>query len=273
MHEIYLAYRVAADLSSFFILARDLVWYRLIDILRRPQSNKERVIRLRGGTTLRYRLNIGDIFSLKEVWLYQIYRCPMPGSCTSIVDLGANIGLASVWLAKTYGCTELIAVEPVPANATLAESNLVANGVRGSVLRMAVGPQSCQGFFSESDRSNLGSVARTGTPIAVAAMEDVFANLHHRGWVDLVKIDIEGAEEDVLSRNLAWLDRVRALLVEFHSEAVRAQAVERLEAMGFQHDSFRTAIGFHYGIDFFVRTTYAAPPPATQIPLSSSVHQ
>jgi methyltransferase FkbM-like protein len=37
--------------------------------------------------------------------------------------------------------------------------------------------------------------------------------------VDILKVDIEGAEVQLFSGNLDWLERVRALLIEFHDES------------------------------------------------------
>ena len=77
------------------------------------------MLRLRGGVTITYRFNKGDIWSVREVWLFECYRPPFEIAIDHVLDLGANIGLTSLWLAKRYGCGRIIAVEPSAANARL----------------------------------------------------------------------------------------------------------------------------------------------------------
>src|SRR5437870_1905392 len=99
--EIIRAAKVTADLRSWARVATDLLLARrpLIDLIPRNWINKERSIRLRGGIKLTYRLNKGDIWSLREVWLFDCYRFPADIHPEYVLDLGANIGMTSVWLA------------------------------------------------------------------------------------------------------------------------------------------------------------------------------
>jgi FkbM family methyltransferase len=133
------AARRAADTRSFLRLTTDFLLYHPMKLLHPPGMNCERRIRLRGSVEITYRLNRGDIWALHEVWIREIYRVPLKQNIAIIVDLGANIGLTALWLATHYGCNQLIAVEPVRANAELARRNLEQNGVCVEVIEAAVG--------------------------------------------------------------------------------------------------------------------------------------
>jgi tRNA1(Val) A37 N6-methylase TrmN6 len=67
-----------------------------------------------------YRLNKGDLHSIREVWFEEAYRLPFEDPSGTLLDLGANIGLTGVWLAKRYAIERVIAVEPDCDNAMLA---------------------------------------------------------------------------------------------------------------------------------------------------------
>jgi hypothetical protein len=72
---------------------------RLARLVPLPGRNRERRIRVRGGIELNYRLNRGDMQSIREVWMDECYRLPFELAPGRLIDLGANIGLTSLWFA------------------------------------------------------------------------------------------------------------------------------------------------------------------------------
>src|SRR4051794_22115217 len=122
-HELRGGFELTADVPSFLRFASDVFLSRLIGRVPLPNSNRDRAIRVRGGIELHYRLNRGDLQSIREVWIDEVYRLPFDVTPEVLVDLGANIGLTSLWLARRYGCRTVIAVEPSPDNARLARLN------------------------------------------------------------------------------------------------------------------------------------------------------
>ncbi|MDP2710954.1 MAG: FkbM family methyltransferase [Solirubrobacteraceae bacterium] len=153
----------------------------------------------------------------------------------TIVDLGANIGLTSVYLASHYGSECLVAVEPVPANAALARQNLALNGIAGEVIEGVVGPPEGTAYFHDAVHSNVGHLAHHGRAVKSFGIRSVFAHLGVDA-VDLLKVDIEGAEDALLDGDRSWLDQVRALIIEIHTHTVDdLQIVRILESEGFHH--------------------------------------
>src|SRR3974390_3704537 len=109
--------RLAADVRSRFRLGMDFALSRLIGLLPRNQRNLMREVRLFGDIKIRYRLNKGDLHSIREIWFQEVYRLPFDSPSGVLLDLGANIGMTHVWLAKKFSFTQVIAVEPDPNNA------------------------------------------------------------------------------------------------------------------------------------------------------------
>ena len=54
--------------------------------------------------------------------------------------------------------------------------------------------------------------------------------------IDLMKMDIEGGEQELLTGDVAWLVRVRSIIAEFHPEVVDYPGlIKRLERAGFRY--------------------------------------
>jgi FkbM family methyltransferase len=247
------------DRRSFLRYAADVVLYRVLAAWRIPSADRERRIRLDGGLDVAYRLNRGDICTLREVWIDECYRPPVAVPVRTLVDLGANIGLTSLWYATRLGAERLVCVEPSPQNARLARRNLAANGVRAAVLEAAVGPLDGTARFAAATDANVGRLAADGegagveVEVEVVSMDTVLEHLGGGAQIDLLKLDIEGGEAELLKEgDLAWLDRVDAVIAEFHLDRVdRDELVGILEHHGLRYVPAGSA--HPDSMDFFVR--------------------
>jgi FkbM family methyltransferase len=223
--------------ASFVRCATDVLLYRGLRYWDLPGRDRERGIQFKNGAGIRYRLNRGDIQTIREVWLQECYRPPVDVPADLVVDLGANIGLTSLWYAKRYGAKRVLCVEPVPENARLARLNLIANGVEGEVLEAAVGPENGLVHLDESGDFNLGRVADHGRPVPAMSIEAILGHLPADRRIDLLKVDIEGAEEALIQGDLDWLDRVGAVIAELHPAlgVDCSTFIARLESHGFRY--------------------------------------
>ena len=245
-----MAWPRVADGHSFLRYAADTVLYRGLYFAR--SSERKRTIRMGEGVKLTYRLNRGDIQAVREVWVEECYRPPVDIPIDTVVDLGANIGLTSLWYA-THGASRLLCVEPLPENATLARRNLVQNGVRADFVQAAVGPaDGTTRFKKDDDYSTRGHVvAAGGIEVSVLSMPTLLRRLDGTP-VDLVKIDVEGAEDPLLRGDLAWLDRVRAVIIEFDcGDSVELSRI--LKTHGFRYVPAGSV--WWNSMDFFIRDT------------------
>ena len=244
--------RKAADSSSFLRFSTDLFLLRIMRLLPASLGAHEREIRLRGGIRLCYRLNRGDIESLREVWLDETYKLPFAAGSGVLIDLGANIGLTSVWLATHYQYSIIIAVEPLPDNARLARKNLSNNNIEAEVIEAAIGPNDGFVFFEEHETSNRGHISSSGREVKMLSMQTLLQKLPEGTPIDLVKMDIEGGEEALLKGSLVWLTNVRSVIAEFHPPDVDyLQAIKTIQAAGFDYIAAGSA--HRYSMDAFVR--------------------
>jgi len=224
--------RTAADLPSALRMGWDLATFRLLEVAW-PPSGRLRRVRIRPDTHLSYRQNKGDIYSIHEIWFEESYRLPVELQPQVVVDLGANIGMTSLWLAKFYGCKRIIAVEPSAGNAGVARENFARNGIDAVVHEAAAGARDGAAKFYEVASSTNGRLVfdddretdipagvLQAVPVRVMSMASILASLPPEMPIDLVKVDIEGGEQALLIGEVGWLARVRALLIEFHPSLI-----------------------------------------------------
>jgi FkbM family methyltransferase len=235
----------ATDVVSRRLLVRGVV----------QPSESLRRLRHRSGVEFVYRRELGDLETIHEVWVEEIYRFPTAIAPEVIVDLGAHIGLASLWMAKHYGASTVIAVEADPENAALARRNLEDNGVTASVVNAAIAAGRGDGFFSHMIQSNVGRLADAGRPVKRITMDDVLRLVPAGKSIDLLKMDVEGAEAEVLAAPDHWIGSVKAIAAEFHPPVVDDVAlVELLVSKGFVHTRAPLSKGSTNPGHFFLRT-------------------
>lgn len=258
------AARLAADAASARRLRADFFLSRLLRLGRMPGYNAPRRVRFKNGLWVNYRLNRGDVQSLREVLVEESYACELPAAPRTVLDLGANIGLTSVWFARLNRGNPagddrppfLLAVEPDTGNAQMAAMNFRDNQVSGDLVCAAVAQQPGQAWFAARTESNLGcltvgagGVGRQRVPLV--GIRDLLARFPE-GWADLVKMDIEGSEADLLGHDTDWLARTGALLVEWHDDRADSQPlIQAVEAAGFRHQ--RVNVPQQDNLSLFVR--------------------
>jgi FkbM family methyltransferase len=205
---------------------------------------------LSDGYELSYRLNRGDLQSLREVWMDEVYRPPIAVSPDIVVDLGANIGLTTRWMHHHLRAGQIVAVEAAEANGVLLERN-VPGGTQ--ILRAAIGPSDGVVRFTSDPASNLGRVTQTGEVVRQVSMQTVLGLLPPGRRIGLLKLDIEGGEQSLLTcGDLTWLGCVDAIIAEFHPDAVDYLGLVRvLVEDGFEYVPSGTA--WKGSMDAFIR--------------------
>jgi FkbM family methyltransferase len=257
----------SGNLRSAALLSLDSIAYRASKDAW--WSGAPRDIQLRDELRLRYRRNRGDWWSFREVWLFDCYRLPfrLPAYET-LVDLGGNIGLTSLWLAKAYGFKRIAVVEPVSGNAELAEYNLRTNlpNANIEIIRAAVGPVDGIARFSQSSHSNQGHVNTSADRVAdehtkdievpQISMSSILERLGPDSQIDVLKLDIEGGEQALIDGDLKWLASVRSIIAEFHPTLCDYQRlIHRIEQEGFIFLPAKSV--FPESMDSFIRADLA----------------
>lgn len=204
-------------------------------------------LRLRslGGKSVYCRPGTSDVHVLADAFFCGYHLPPhrLPDAC-SILDLGSNIGLTVAHYAALYPRAKIVGIELDPGNHAVCMKNIASWSSRCEVIRGAVWTHegtvsytgsSEWGFHVTSDAEGVrGTVPAWG----VAALLDRLG-----GGADFVKMDVEGAEKELLKTAAHWASRVRCLKVEVHSPYTIEECAEDLARLGFEcaPDSNRSA--------------------------------
>jgi FkbM family methyltransferase len=169
------------------------------------------------------RIRTTDISLLSEVILRSEYGWQFSKSPRIIIDAGANIGLSPVFFARRYPNATVIAIEPEPANFELLRKNAapypnivpVRAALWGDNRDLGIAdPGSGNWGYQTLDDCN-GSAPAASRRVTGTTLEKLMGDLGI-GYVDVLKIDIEGAEKEVFEHSSPWIHKVGAIIVELH---------------------------------------------------------
>lgn len=180
-----------------------------------------------------------------------------------ILDVGAHVGAASVFLGRCFPDAEVVSYEPNPGSARYLRTNLRLNEIRANVVEAAVGGRAGVARLlgeSESCRSMLSwDVTGTGTKVEVLSFSEELRRAQPLCRT-LVKMDCEGAEYEILdaTSDSDW-EAVEAIILEYHPVAGRggwAEIQRRLTSFGFEvawHENTRGREDRDLGMAMFIR--------------------
>lgn len=155
-----------------------------------------------------------------------------------IIDLGAHIGVFSVFIAfKTLHARKkarIIAIEPVSINYHHLITNIHLNRYVKVIQPIKCAVSTNHGIIK---LQWLNSTEKVRT----VPMHEIIKNIlkkHNKEYIDLLKIDIEGAEHDILTKNNDWLKYVKVIVGEYHIQSYGWQGlyniIKSLKKRGFQ---------------------------------------
>lgn len=184
---------------------------------------------------VRLRVNSSDLEAYHQVLIEDTYGCLGDLEPEVVVDCGANAGFASCWFASRFPRARVIAFEPFGDTADLCRRNLAPYGARAELHAKAIWSGKAR-LVLEARRGHEWGVqvreALPGEPGDVDAIGIADLGLPR---IDLLKIDIEGSEEQVFGVGAeAWLPTVGAIAVELHGPA-RERAFQQALA-GYDYD-------------------------------------
>ncbi len=204
--------------------------------LARYYPERVRVLRTRFGD-IHVRDNFGDVTNLPGLLVENTYRVAVLQGEGAVLDVGANIGLFSLWMAYHNPGRPIHCFEPLADNARMvrrncpsATVNQVGVGAVPSTVRLGV---DAHGTMASSVDQRWALEAAEFPVVAL----DAYAAERGLGPVAFMKVDTEGMELDVLDGARALLQRTARVAMETHGPERHAGAIERLRAAGFAIDA------------------------------------
>ncbi len=190
-------------------------------------------------------------------------RYGIPGN--TFVDIGANIGSATLLATVSLGARAAIAFEPEPSNFRLLRLNVLANGLEDRVrtVNCALSDRRGDAWLELSGRNSGNHYLRAEQPATPAVMvrtrsfdDFVLDGTVVLDQVGLVWMDVEGAEPRVLRGARSLLTADVPLVMEYWPGAL--QAAERSELLATLCDAYTTYVD--------LRDPAAGPAPIARLP-------
>jgi FkbM family methyltransferase len=180
-----------------------------------------------GGYTFYYPNDIEFRYLYEEIFKKYIYYVQLEKLNPRILDCGAHIGLASIYFKSMYPQAQITAFEPQPANLEYLLKNLEVNRMSDvQVIPKALWSSDGQmQLHIDEDQENHWSSTSSllkgswtsKQPTAPIIVETTRLSPFLNEPIDILKLDVEGVEDEVLGECKAYLPNVAHIFIEFHA--------------------------------------------------------
>jgi FkbM family methyltransferase len=156
-------------------------------------------------------------------YLLDVYNKEFGLAPTTIVDAGANIGVASIYFSAFCSNSTIMAIECDAENIEIAKQNTSVNSLSSiRFIQAALWPTSAKLSIMKDFRDKLEWSFRVkedsnGDIVSITPQQVVSG---FSGSIDIFKIDIEGGESNLFNSttDLNWLKTVKMIAMEIHEE-------------------------------------------------------
>lgn len=150
------------------------------------------------------------------------------GKTPVVIDCGANSGMSVKYFTQTYQDASIVAIEPDPDNLASARKNNLGDQVK--FLLCGIGSEDTRADIRDPGDGNWSYRVETN---ATGSTQIVSVNTLLKDFQDdrfvpfLIKIDIEGFEENLFQKNTEWIDRFPIIVIELHDWMLPGQGNAR----------------------------------------------
>jgi len=160
---------------------------------------------------------------LREILFRGEYLFAAETDSPVILDCGANIGLATLFFKRLYPNARVSCFEADPTTATVLRKNVEQNHLRDVTVHnlMLSNAEGEFPFYTGADEAGMLSMSanpnRTSNHREIVVKAGKLSNFID-GAVDLLKLDVEGAEWDVMAdlQTSGKISLVRRMVIEYH---------------------------------------------------------
>jgi len=187
------------------------------------------------------------VYGYTELFEKKIYEFDAKNSNPLIIDCGANIGLSVIFFKQLYPHSSIIAYEADPNIFNTLQFNIDSFYLKDvEALNRAVWISDDEEISFRIEGGYSGRIPKAGedmknieshAKVKTVRLKDIIASSERR--IDFLKIDVEGAEADIILDCATVLDKVDHLFIEYHSHIKEKQRLQEilsvLESSGFRY--------------------------------------
>jgi FkbM family methyltransferase len=193
----------------------------------------------------RLRVPSPDLQAYRQIFIQQEYAFSAEIAPVVIIDAGAHIGLASIYFANRFPEATIVAIEPEQENFRLLVENTrpypAIHPVNAALWHTneeidLVDPgRGNWGFTTEARRPGRQPQGKILQPVKAVTLDRLLEEFSLPA-VNILKMDVEGAEHEIFSDSAAWIERVDAIIIELHDRIKKGCGSSLYRgARGFEH--------------------------------------
>lgn len=156
------------------------------------------------------------IWQFKEIFVDGIYTFESNSKYPVIYDCGANIGMSCLFFKQLFPNAKIKAFEADPMIAEVLQSNLAKNEIEDVCLVKKAAWIDGDGVEFGAEGADGGSFNYPYNRVRIESVR-LKDYLEEESFVDLLKIDIEGAECKVLKDCRSSISKIKNIFIEYHS--------------------------------------------------------
>lgn len=178
------------------------------------------------------------LYGGREILQNEIYRFESLTQKPYIIDCGSNIGLSIIYFKKLYPESVILGYEPDPIIFDILNKNITQLGLQNVTIEKKAIWINDEGVKFNSEGGFSGRIAYKGDKKSIIKVPSQRLKNLLGVKVDLLKIDIEGAENEVFFDIESSLSNVENLFIEYHSYSDKPQVLHEI-LYGIEKQGFR----------------------------------
>ena len=191
---------------------------------------------------LKYRLDVPDAASflgqIKEIFVDDSYKFISTNKKPVILDCGANIGLSCLYFKSLYPDAKITAFEADKNISRILSTNLNTNNIFDVMIINSAVWIDDNGIEFSTDGADGGSIHGSSNKSIVNSLSLKYFLENKFKKIDLLKIDIEGAEYEVIKDCKNSLKNVKNIFIEYHSWSNSSQKLSEILSI-LENNNFR----------------------------------
>jgi FkbM family methyltransferase len=178
------------------------------------------------------RLRITDAAVFEEIIVADEYSFVPERASLTIIDAGVNIGMASVYFANAFQDATIVAIEAAASNFAMLRAN-TAPYPNIVPLHAALWHEEVDLLLEDPGDGEWGYQVRAnatgGARVSGITIDRIMID---HGWdtIDVLKVDIEGAEREVFGHAESWIHRVGMIVIELRGPTVQEDMRQTVNA-------------------------------------------
>lgn len=208
------------------------------------------------GHPIYFRLNTTDASIYWQIFINNEYDLPARLQPKLIVDAGANVGYSAIYFARKFPQARIVAIEPEPSNfeVLLKNTSRYPNIIpmkkalwhQSGSLTFFAPPAGRAGAQKDGFHVAIGQEPESSTfQVECITIQEILREVG-ASHVDILKIDVEGAEKEIFQNAEGWIGDVDMIIAEMHDRIIPGCSRAFYGATGsFEHE-------FHKGENIVV---------------------